>query len=67
MIDKFLFTLAVSDTVWGKLGFVGWVTILNSAAIASYSYQGGRVVSISTIVQPKLLQNDNFTEKYNHK
>lgn len=35
---------------------VGWVAILKMAAMASYSAQGGFSVSISTTVQPRLLE-----------
>lgn len=35
---------------------MGWVAILKMAAMASYSAQGGFSVSISTTVQPRLLE-----------
>lgn len=47
---------AWSDVCEGRSGFVGWVAILNIAAMASYSAHGGFSVSISTTVQPRLLQ-----------
>ena len=46
------------DTSDGKWGSVGWVAILNSAAIGSKSDHGGLVVSISTTVQPILLKHN---------
>lgn len=47
---------AWSDVCEGRSGLVGWVAILNIAAMASYSAHGGFSVSISTTVQPRLLQ-----------
>lgn len=41
----------------GSWGLVGWVAILKIAAMASYSAQGGFSVSISTTVQPRLLES----------
>ena len=48
--------LASSDRSCGNEGSVGCVAILNKAAIGSNSDHGGLVVSISTTVQPRLLQ-----------
>ena len=49
-------SLASSDRSCGNEGSVGCVAILNKAAIGSNSDHGGLVVSISTTVQPRLLQ-----------
>lgn len=46
---------AWSEVCEGSSGLVGWVAILNIAAMASYSAHGGFSVSISTTVQPRLL------------
>lgn len=46
---------AWSEVRGGSRGLVGWVAILNMAAMASYSAHGGFSVSISTTVQPRLL------------
>lgn len=42
---------------------VGWVAILKMAAMASYSAQGGFSVSISTTVQPRLLEKQMGKKK----
>lgn len=50
-------SLQCSDMWEGSWGFVGCVAILKIAAMASYSAHGGFSVSISTTVQPRLLQS----------
>ncbi len=52
-------SIASSVKSCGNEGSVGCVAILNKAAIGSNSDHGGLVVSISTTVQPRLLQNTN--------
>lgn len=47
----------------GSWGLVGWVAILKMAAMASYSAQGGFSVSISTTVQPRLLEKQMGKKK----
>lgn len=47
---------AWSEVCSGSSGLVGWVAILNIAAMASYSAHGGFSVNISTTVQPRLLR-----------
>ncbi|TNN84591.1 hypothetical protein EYF80_005291 [Liparis tanakae] len=47
-----------SDTWAGSTGLVGWVAILKMAAMASNSAHGGLCVSISTTVQPTLLEEE---------
>ena len=54
-----------SEVFEGSMGLVGWVAILKMAAMASYSAQGGFSVSISTTVQPRLLEEDNTRPQAN--
>ncbi|TNN88286.1 hypothetical protein EYF80_001502 [Liparis tanakae] len=59
-------SLAASDTLSGRMGFVGWVAILKMAAMASYSAHGGFWVNISTTVQATLLRaNDIQADRQN--
>jgi len=53
---------ACSEQWAGRLGSVTSVTILNMAAVGSYSYQGGSAFSISKTVAPVLLVNQSNNE-----